>query len=113
MVAFQALYLTNRSKPKAVAIIHPGHLPGGGNWTDYRNPEMIVARSVLRNPNGMPDMLLYGGYGELERYKSSCWPECREPVGFADKVLHHNVNNMTKGWIGIWTKSRVDELQGQ
>ena len=30
----------------------------GANWTDYRDPKQILARSVLQNPAGTPEYLL-------------------------------------------------------
>ncbi|MBP6421358.1 MAG: hypothetical protein KA271_00545 [Propionivibrio sp.] len=102
--AFQALYIANNSTPKAVAIIQPGHRMFGGNWTNYTNPEQIFARSVLGNPNGVPDILLYGGYGERDLYRSPCWPAYCKAVCFVDKVLHESVNRVWRGWIGIWTR---------
>ena len=79
VAAFQALYVTNAMAPGAVAIIQPG-TGFGGNWTDFRNPERILARSVLRNAGGAPKILLYGGIGPLEGYQQGCWPEYHRHV---------------------------------
>ena len=110
VAAFQALYIANHAAPKAVAIIQPGHMMFGGNWTNYTNPEQIFARSVLGNPNGVPDILLYGGYGERDLYRSPCWPSHGEPVCFVDKVLHESVNRVWRGWIGVWARSPLIEV---
>jgi hypothetical protein len=110
VAAFQALYVANHAAPKAVAIIQPGHLTHGGNWTNYTNPKQIFASTVLGNPNGVPDILLYGGYGERDLYRSPCWPSHSEPVCFVDKVLHESVNRVWRGWIGVWSRSPMFEL---
>lgn len=93
VAAFQALYVSNSTFPKAVAVIQPGH-GFGGNWTDYTNPDHIFARSVLGNPNGRPEILLYGGYGNCGFYREPCWSSHQEPVCFVDKV--------GGGCIGVW-----------
>jgi hypothetical protein len=69
---FQALYHGNRCAPDVVAIIQPG-TGSGHNWTDFRDPNKILGRSVLRNPYGKPGYLLYGGWGP--NYRESCWPD--------------------------------------
>lgn len=60
VAAFQALYIANSAAPKIVAIIQPG-TGFGGNWTNFTNPQKILARSILQNPTGSPDILLDGG----------------------------------------------------
>ena len=71
VAAFQALYISNKITPKAVAIIRPG-TGFGANWTDYRDPEQIFARSVLQNPAGIPEYLLDGqGVGD----SVACWSQ--------------------------------------
>lgn len=64
VAAFQALYMGNFVAPKAVAVIHPG----GGNWTDFRDPEKILARNVRDNPGGRPEILYCNNWGP-------CWPD--------------------------------------
>ena len=70
--AFQALYLSNRQRPKAVAVIQPGDQV-------FENPEGLFARNVLDNPVGPPDFLLYGGAGGRDRYLQAPWPGYRAP----------------------------------
>lgn len=96
VAAFQAIYVANSAVPKAVAVIQPGHA-FGGNWTDYTNPEQIFARSVLRNPYGRPEILLYGGYGRRDYYRKPCWPDYQTQVCFVNKVGNGN--------IGVWLKN--------
>lgn len=98
VAAFQALYVANSAFPKAVAVIQPGH-GFGGNWTDYTNPELIFARSVLGNPSGQPEILLYGGYGECDYYREPCWPDYQTHLCFVDK------DRADGGSIGIWSRN--------
>jgi len=96
VAAFQALYVANSAVPKAVAVIQPGHA-FGGNWTDYTNPEQLLARSVLGNPIGAPEILLYGGIGRRDFYREPCWPDYQSLLCFIDKA--------GGGSIGVWSKS--------
>jgi len=96
VAAFQALYMANNEAPKAVAIIQPGY-GFGGNWTDFTDPDLIFAKSVLRNPAGQPDILLYGSYDLHNCYLKPCWPQYGDHVCFLDKEVH--------GRIGVWRKS--------
>ena len=73
VAAFQALYVANHACPKVIAIIQPGEA-FGGNWIDFEDQEKILARSVMNNPAGQPDYLLYGGWGWPEHYDMPCWP---------------------------------------
>ena len=84
VAAFQALYVGNSVAPKAVAVIQPG-TGFGGNWTDFRDPDKILARSVRENPAGQPEILLYGGIGPREFYHQSCWPDYGNRLCFLAK----------------------------
>lgn len=90
---FQALYATHRASPKVIAIIQPGHA-FGGNWTDFTNPSTILGRSVLTNPAGIPDYMLYGGYGGKEGYDKPCWPQFSQFVKWMAKD--------GGGTLGLW-----------
>ena len=71
VATFQALYPGNKTYPAVIAIIQPG-TGFGGNWTDFTDPNKILARSVLDNPYGIPDYLLHDGSGSGE--EQPCWP---------------------------------------
>ena len=92
---FQALYIGNSRAPRAVAIIQPGH-GFGGNYTNFEDPNQILARSVLGNPNGQPELLLYGGWGEHDLYRESCWPD------YYDKNVCFVGKNRN---IGVWSRN--------
>lgn len=91
--AFQALYVARRLAPKAIAIIQPGY-GFGGNWTDFTNPENVLARHVLGNPVGQPKFLLFGGFGRRGFYREPCWPGYQENLFFFQKA--------GGGSIGVW-----------
>lgn len=93
--AFDALYVTNGTAPKAIAIIQPGHA-FGGNWTDFTDPGRILARFVLSNPAGQPEFLLYGGYGSRDFFRDPCWPGYQKHLCFLEKS--------GGGSIGVWSR---------
>lgn len=93
VTAFQALYVTNSVAPKAVAVIQPG-TGFGCNWTDFTDPEKIFARSVLNNPGGRPEILLYGGIGARDGYRESCWSDYQTNLCFLNRV---------DGNVGVWS----------
>lgn len=82
---YQALYQSNKCVPKVLAIIQSGE-GFGGNWTDFREPNGILARSVLENPAGAPDYMLYGGIGDQSHYFEECWPEYSQIIRWLDKA---------------------------
>jgi hypothetical protein len=96
VAAFQALYLSNECSPLMVAIIQPGH-GFGANWTNYTNSQEIFARTVLENPAGTPKILLYGGIGKRDFYRSPCWSQFSQHICFLEKA--------NSGSIGVWQYS--------
>ena len=97
VAAFQALYLSNQCFPQGIAIIQPGHAMGG-NWTDFTDPSKSLAKNVLSNPVGKPQILLFGGIGEGKEerdfYRETCWPQYSSHVCFLEKK--------GGGSIGVW-----------
>ena len=96
VAAFQALYISNNCFPLAIAIIQPGH-GFGANWTNFENPKEILAKTVLTNLAGKPKILLYGGIGERDFYRTPCWPQFSEHVCFLKKA--------NGGSIGVWKEN--------
>ena len=64
--AFQAIYLSNRYRPKGLAIIQPGDKV-------FEDPDGMFANNVLHNPAGPPEFLLYGGAGGRDFYLKPPW----------------------------------------
>lgn len=93
---FQVLFHANKIAPKIITIIQPGH-GFGGNYTNFEDPKQILGRSVLSNPAGKPDYLLFGGIEKREFYEQSCWPEYSSFINF--------LPNVPGGNIGIWERS--------
>ena len=71
VAAYVGLYLANGITPRAMAIIQPGH-GFGLNWTDFTDPEGVLAR-IVRVGSSMPEYFFYGGYGDFE-YDDFAWP---------------------------------------
>lgn len=92
VATFQVLYHGNKCSPDVVTIIQPG-TGFGGNWTNFQDPEMIFAQSVLQNSYGRPSYLLYGGWGTKKNYERVCWPQYSELV-YCWKVVD--------GWLTLW-----------
>jgi hypothetical protein len=72
VASYQALYWGNKQRPKALAIIQPGHA-FGLNWTDYTEQGSPLHWVVKNNPAGAPTILYYGGYGR--NYSDFSWSE--------------------------------------
>jgi hypothetical protein len=92
--AFQMLYVRNKVIPKGIAVIQPGH-NFGGNWTNFTDPEEILAKLVMENTRGKPDWMLYGGTEPRNEYRNPCWPFYREHICFLEKA--------GGGCIGLWS----------
>jgi hypothetical protein len=72
VATYQALYWSNRQRPKAMAIIQPG-TGFGLNWTDFREQGNPLNWVVKNNPAGTPDLIYYGGYNRA--YDDFSWEE--------------------------------------
>jgi hypothetical protein len=91
--AFNALYIANSLKPKAIAVIQSGY-GFGLNWIDFSDETSALARIVLSNPAGVPDYFIYGGRGKRE-YLKNIWSPYRKNLGWYD---YHS-----RGNVGVWT----------
>jgi hypothetical protein len=95
VAAFQALYLSRRLAPKAVAIIQPGY-GFGRNWTDFTEQDGVLARVVMNSPASQPRLLLFGGHSDEHNYLDPCWPGYGQCLGFLEKA--------GGGSIGVWER---------
>lgn len=93
VATFQSLYVANCVVPGTVAIIQPG-TGFGGNWTNFADPEKPLAETVMGNPAGRPDFLLYGGAGGAHWYTRPCWPQYADRLGILGNTS-----------IGVWRRS--------
>jgi len=57
VASFDALYYSHKCKPLALCIIAPG-TGFGLNWTDFRQPGLILHRLAMNNPAGIPECIL-------------------------------------------------------
>ena len=101
LAAFESLYTANSISPKAIAIIQPGH-GRGRNWTDFEDPTGPLAKAVLGNSAGHPDILLYGGISKRRFYRETCWPQYNRRLCFLQRA---------DGSVGVWAR-RLDSREG-
>ena len=93
VATYQALYWSNETAAKALAIIQPG-TGFGLNWTDYTKPDGPLAWVVTNNPHGTPTILYYGGY--LSNYDDLKWE------GYHKERVVKPYYPSNKGEVGIW-----------
>jgi len=92
--AYQVLFTPNRIRPKVICIIQPGE-GFGRNWTSFKKPNQILARSVRENPAGMPPFLLDGQYWKTDASSPACWPYYDEFICLLDKQVRYNISVYT------------------
>ncbi len=63
---FQELYLSNNCTPSTLVLLKCDAFTG--NWTQFYDPQRILAKCVMQNPAGSPEYLLVD-YGDI-----SPWP---------------------------------------
>jgi hypothetical protein len=95
VAAFKALYVDKGLRPRAIAVIQPGH-GFGRNWTDFTDPLGPLAQIVMNNPAGSPRYLLMGGRGQRHHHASQRWPQYQNLHGW---YAYHS-----RGNIGIWSR---------
>jgi len=116
VATYQALYIKNNIKPKFLAFIQPGTIHG--NWTDFTNPNSLIAKSVISNPAGMPEYLINGGFyqrkGDRLLHKQPCWPHYENFVIFLLKSpLYDQIYmDLFRGKIIVWKLSAQGESLG-
>ncbi len=92
--SYDALYVSNRVVPEAVAIIQPG----GNTYFnpyDFEDENDDFARCVFNHPCGLPKFLLFGGAGGDHHYLK-IWPHYSQLIDF---IGWREETNKT---IGIW-----------
>jgi hypothetical protein len=71
VATYQAIYCRQKVAPEILAIVQPG-TGFGGNYTDFRDPNGLLAWTVLSaNGDRIPQYLVYGGL--LLDYHQACW----------------------------------------
>lgn len=94
--AYQSLYVGNDLCAKGIAVIQPG-CGFGRNWTDFNDPQAVLARLVMGNPAGVPDFYLGGGIGP-RKYLSPRWPEYSSLLGW---YPYGGI-----GSVGVWERAK-------
>jgi hypothetical protein len=69
-------------------MVPPAH-GFGLNYTNFFDPKKIFARTVLSNPAGTPETILYGGI--YSGYNSPCWPQYPRHLGWVKKCYHRTI----------------------
>lgn len=93
VATYQALYWSNKTAPKALAIIQPG-TGFGLNWTDFREKGAPLNWVVCNNPIGQqPGIVYYGGIGK--NYDNFNWD------GYQRSRVIHNYYG-PRGEVGVW-----------
>jgi hypothetical protein len=109
VATYQALYVKNAIAPKVLAFIQPGTIHG--NWTDFTNPQSILAKIVNSNPGGLPEYLINGGFyqrkGDRLLHKQPCWPNYEQLVATLMKspLFDDLYTRLFRGKIVLWKKS--------
>jgi len=101
LAAFQRLYYSNQSRPSFVALIQPG-CGYSNNWSDFVDERLPFAQTVLKNPYGQPDYLVWGGY--IEGYDAVVWSEYRERV-YRIRPYYIPMGRGPHGEAGIWRRT--------
>ncbi len=83
VATYHALFYTRQITSAVICLIQPG-TGWGGNWTDFEAHDGPLAKLVLENPAGRPRLLLYGGWGDGDLYRTAPWPEYATQIA----VLH-------------------------
>ena len=95
VATYQALFWSNKTWPKALAIIQPG-TGFGLNWTDFRDRNGALAWVVNNNPAGQPETIYYGGYGQ--GYDDFEWDN------YTEQRIINPYYHKDRGEVRIWQK---------
>lgn len=94
--AYEALYTGNALCAGAIAVIQPGH-GFGFNWTDFTDPQAVLARVVMGNPAGVPDVFVFGGMGSHKNHPAP-WPGYSNHLGW---YPYGGIGN-----VGVWGRAK-------
>jgi hypothetical protein len=67
------LYASRDISPACICVIQAPPAIGGFNWTNFEDESGPLYRTLTKIKSGLPRFLLYGGSGDPERYRKSCW----------------------------------------
>lgn len=104
LATFQELYYSNKTSPMFLALIQPG-CGYSNNWSDFVNERLPFAQTVLNNPYGQPEYIVWGGY--IEDYDARIWRDYPEkihrirPYYFPEDREPHGEAGVWKGYEGL------------
>lgn len=102
VATYNALYYSNQTTAKILAIIQPG-TGWGLNWTDFRKSNGVLAYVVLNNPFGSPDKILYGGCGK--GYDDLNWERYSKIDTI--KKYYYSKDSFDSGEVTVWKKVKI------
>ncbi len=108
VASYQALYLSNKIKPRIIAIIQPGH-GFGGNWTNFKDREKIFAKSVFYNVDLLPEYIINGGWGNSRFYENPIWTEYNKLIWSQHDFRTDDGLIMCDVFLRLWGKDKNDE----
>ena len=100
VATYNALYYSNKTTAKILAIIQPG-TGWGLNWTDFRKQDDALGYTVLNNPYGTPDKIVYGGIGK--DYNDLKWEGYKKMKTI--KKYYYSKDSFDFGEVTVWEKS--------
>jgi hypothetical protein len=101
IATYQALYWSNNSYPKVVAIIQPG-LGFSNNWADFTAPDGYLSWVIFNHPNqNIPQQIYFGGYMDKEDYQNFNWPNYNI-IREIKNYYGQNRNNM--GYVAVYDR---------
>jgi len=98
----EKLYADRQTSPACICVIQAPPSMGGFNWTSFENKDGPLFQSLSGSSAGLPRFLLYGGSGDPEWYKTSCWPAYRLRLAWP---LMRMRNWRREGGLSLWERT--------
>lgn len=98
----EKLYADRQTSPACICVIQAPPSMGGFNWTSFENKDGPLFQSLSGSSAGLPRFLLYGGSGDPEWYKTSCWPAYRLRLAWP---LMRERNWRREGGLSLWERT--------
>ena len=98
---YDALYYHNKTHPSILTLIQTFGF--SSNWTNFADEDDILGQLVTKNPFGVPEYLMYGGWGNHTkespgRYGDPLWKSYSEYIDAIEGINYLS----SKNYAGIW-----------
>ena len=98
---YDALYYYNKTHPSILTLIQTFGF--SSNWTNFANEDDILGQLVTKNPFGVPEYLMYGGWGDHTkenpgRYGNPLWKSYSEYIDAIEGINYLS----SKSYAGVW-----------